>query len=600
MNSPIKTNQLNLAIDYSAFDNQFDVFAVSTSDNYFKHGARILDVPLLDNRVCAIRFSGGRTFYAMMAHSPGNLNVLKAVLQQDADADKITISQLKGEDIYADVIVQLLLNSMASAQSRFLRFNNLTGQLYCFHPQWLKHSNKKGQDVIMKIPCLKVNVTRQLRMEATVCTFTSVLLRNRITFKRRRFEEYPQYVLSVHNTLRRKLEQDTATGYIQRQTDNDRTDIPFIDFQSIARFEQSKMGVIWQVVSDFNTKYDGLAHLSFEETSSYTALDYDRNTSKEDKQAVQAALSEASVRLVDAIGDEYSRMFCENIAELFSARYGISVPIGKKVTKGHLNVRVIHNKAYYEGSHDPHDDEFVDAAVQHITLEDFADNCETAISTIVHELLVKQDLQNGRISLFNWQALKYQNDWSFGMASEGEPRKYYFMTVHPDGSFSIKEQTINLFEQSEYDDCVTIFEDEKRSTEQVRGIIRNGNGKINVIRDTGWYTIPQIEQIQAELSAGNTYLRNKTARNEFLSACLDIKYISDENCGYYFVGTIGNGMRANIARASNIRKIEGYCDAPVFFEQLLPLMNVSFVRNGQLTILPFPFKYLREYMVINK
>lgn len=70
----------------------------------------------------------------MMTHSPGNLNVLKTVLQQDKDADKITISQLNGEDLYSDVITQLLLNGMASAQSRFLRFNNLTGQLYCFHP----------------------------------------------------------------------------------------------------------------------------------------------------------------------------------------------------------------------------------------------------------------------------------------------------------------------------------------------------------------------------------------------------------------------------------------------------------------------------------
>ena len=439
MNFPIKTNQLRLNVDYCIFNEQYDVFSVSTSENYFKLGARILDVPLLDNRVCSIRFSGGKTFYAMMTHSPGNLNILKTVLQQDEDADKITISQLKGEDLYCDVITQLLLNGMASAQSRFLRFNNLTGQLYCFHPQWLKHSKKKGQDVIMKVPCLKVNVTRQLRMEATVCTFTSVLLRNKIPFGQRRFEEYPQYVLSVHNTLRRKLEQDTATGYIQRQTDNDRTVIPFIDFQNIARFEQSKMGVIWQVVSEFNTKYNGLARLSFEETVSYTALNYDRNTSKEDKQAVRAALSATSVRLVDAIGDEYSTVFCKNISELFSAWYGISVPIGKKVTKGHLNVRVIHNKAYYEGGHDPHDDEFTDAAVQHITLEDFADNCETAISTIVHELLIKQDLQNGRISLFNWQALNYQNDWSFGIASNGKPRRYYFMTVHPDGSFSIKE-----------------------------------------------------------------------------------------------------------------------------------------------------------------
>ena len=95
MNSPIKTNQLKLNIDYSAFNEQYDVFSVSTSENYFKHGARILDVPLLNNRVCAIRFSGGRTFYAMMSHNSGNLDVLKSVLQQDTVADKVTISQIK-------------------------------------------------------------------------------------------------------------------------------------------------------------------------------------------------------------------------------------------------------------------------------------------------------------------------------------------------------------------------------------------------------------------------------------------------------------------------------------------------------------------------
>lgn len=32
------------------------------------------------------------------------------------------------------------------------------------------------------------------------------------------------------------------------------------------------------------------------------------------------------------------------------------------------------------------------------------------------------------------------------------------------------------------------------------------------------------------------------------------------------------------------------------FDKLLPTMNVTFVHNGQLTVLPFPFKYLREFV----
>lgn len=38
------------------------------------------------------------------------------------------------------------------------------------------------------------------------------------------------------------------------------------------------------------------------------------------------------------------------------------------------------------------------------------------------------------------------------------------------------------------------------------------------------------------------------------------------------------------------------CGGIYNFEKLLPLMNVTFVHNGQLTIVPFPFKYLREYV----
>lgn len=48
--------------------------------------------------------------------------------------------------------------------------------------------------------------------------------------------------------------------------------------------------------------------------------------------------------------------------------------------------------------------------------------------------------------------------------------------------------------------------------------------------------------------------------------------------------------------AVNIRKIEVYKDSQELFSRLLPLMDVGFVSNGQLTVIPFPFKYLREYV----
>ena len=330
MNSPIKTNQLRVTIDHPSFDERYDIFAVTTSDQYFKHGAHILDVPLLENRVCAVRFLRGNTFYVMMEHAVGNLEVLKSVLQQDKASDKLTLTKVKSTDLYSDTIIQLLLNNLGSAKSDFLRFNNITGQLYCFHPQWMKHSKKNGQDIIMKVPCLKLNITQQLRLEATVHTFTSILLKNKIKFTKRKFEEYPQYVLSVHHTLRRKLDNDNELAYIERQTENDRTEIPFIDFQSLARFEQSKMGVLWRIVSEFNEQYCGIAQISFDETTSYTALEYDRHASKEDKDRLHLYEPTAVERQSEEMAQDIEEQHLERMAPFTFSK--CNIPIGATIT----------------------------------------------------------------------------------------------------------------------------------------------------------------------------------------------------------------------------------------------------------------------------
>jgi hypothetical protein len=59
-------------------------------------------------------------------------------------------------------------------------------------------------------------------------------------------------------------------------------------------------------------------------------------------------------------------------------------------------------------------------------------------------------------------------------------------------------------------------------------------------------------------------------------------------------------MRSRVEKASLIRKIKGYNGSVSHFDTLLPLMNIVFVKNGQLTVYPFPFKYLNEYIKYEK
>lgn len=596
MSAPIKTNQLTYTFDKELFSKNYDIFCIRTSEKHFKNGTYIIDAPLLSNNVCSLLFKSGREIFVLMKSNGSNKSLLKNAILKEDGADRITISQVTPNSLKDDIVFQLMLNSLGNYESPLLKFNNLTGHLYCFHPNWLIRGRKSEADVVFKVPCLELRLSSEFRLNMEVHTFTSELLRNKIEFKKKKFDEYPKYIFSAHNTLRRKLKDDVGYSFIMRQTKNAKTEIAFLDIQNIDRFNQSKMGILTTVLKNFNDRFSSIAHLDFESITDYKALDYTRSVANENKQAISDLLSIKPIKIVDCIDDEYSKIFCKEICDLLLSKYGIKTSCGKRVAKDHLNIRVIHNAAFYADSDDPHRI-FNDVAVQHITFEDFSECSEFAFSTVIHEMLIKVDLVKQKISLFDWNTLGLKDDIDFGIeVTDEQNTKYIFMTIHPDGTFNISEQTLNLFETNKYNQCVEIFENAKMNSVKVHGIIRDALGNINIIKDTEWFTIPEIYSIKAELANGNTKLRGKEKRNELLSSCLDIKMFNDGVSKYYFVGTIGNGMRWLINRAANIRKIEPFEDSILMFEKLLPLMNVTFVHNGQLTIIPFPFKYLREHL----
>ncbi len=592
MNTPIKTNRLTAQINLGEYEKHYEIYLIATSEKYFNRGAYILDVPLLCNNVLSIYFESGKEFYTLMRKNDNNKVLLKKVISETEGGDTVTVSFVKPNQVKDSVLVQLLLNSLVNYEIDFMKFNNLTGHLYCFHPKWVKKSKKGEQYAIMKVPCLELKVSDDMVLIMQVHTFTSELLRSKIIFRKKKFEEYPKYVFSANNTLRRKLKNDTDNCFIMRQIDGDKTEIPFLDIQCKEKFDICKMGVLANIMEIFNSKLGEVCQLDFATINNYVSLDRTRAIANEDGNRIKEILDLKPIKLVDKIGDEYSTLFCKVIQDKFKEKYSINVKIGTNLVKNALNICVIHNAAYYDGMEDPHSIIREGYTVQHITLEDFMDSADYALSTVVHELLIKNDICNGRITLFDWAKLEIGENIAFGARVKGEEgSRYFFMEIKPDGSFDFKEQTLNLFELNQYSDCVNIFEDNP----SVSGIIKRESGDINVISDTNLITIPEILGLNNELLAGDTQLRNKCKREEFLASILDIKLFEEGKAKYYFVGTIGDGMRTKVVNAANIRKITPYQSARLMFEDLLPLMNVTFVHNGQLTVVPFPFKYLREY-----
>lgn len=595
MSTPIKTNQLVYILNHKEIDKNYDIFTIKTTKNFWCGAYILIDAPLLESNVCSVRFLKGKTFYVLMHHDTQNKKRLQKTIANLKDGDTITIEPVKSSELEDWVLLQLLLNSLGSTHHPLLKFNNLTGHLYCFHPDWIN----KNKDVIWKIPCLELSLTPECRLQLNVRTFTSVLLKHQMTFKKKKFEDYPRYVLSTtHNTLRRKLKEDEAPVFIQRQVDGKKTNIDFLNVINFEQFSKSKMGILSETVLRFNEVFKNMAHIDFDEISEYTTFDGVRYKVKEDKDFIKEKLQTQTIRIVDTIDNEESKLFCKKMKEYLLEEYQITSKIGKRIYKDCLNLRLIHDAAYYQEENDPHQEQHPGIIIQHITLENFAGNVKNATSTVIHELLIRSDLQKGKIRLFDWTKLGLTEDISFGISEDIDEamEHYFFMCIRPDGTFSIKEQEASLFEQTEYSQCAEIFLESKKSTQPVRGIIRDSHGNINTINDTGWFTIPEIFSIREELENKNTAIRNREKRELLFTSVIDIKYFQKDNSTYYFAGEIGNGMSYKLHTAVNIRKIKPYEDAPLLFDNLLPLMNVPFVRNKQLTVLPFPFKYLREYV----
>lgn len=80
---------------------------------------------------------------------------------------------------------------------------------------------------------------------------------------------------------------------------------------------------------------------------------------------------------------------------------------------------------------------------------------------------------------------------------------------------------------------------------------------------------------------------------------LNIKYeyndndYDDRHTFVYYVGA--KSKKTSYPNACCIRKVVSLGDK-LEYEEMLPLMAVEFVRNNQYTVLPFPYKYLREYI----
>ena len=88
----------------------------------------------------------------------------------------------------------------------------------------------------------------------------------------------------------------------------------------------------------------------------------------------------------------------------------------------------------------------------------------------------------------------------------------------------------------------------------------------------------------------------KSAQNKeaLFGGVLGIRHFCKDDAQYYYSGYLGKSINRSFPHACRIRKV---CSTgqTLQFQRYLPLLEVDFIRANGWTVIPFPFKYLREW-----
>lgn len=92
-------------------------------------------------------------------------------------------------------------------------------------------------------------------------------------------------------------------------------------------------------------------------------------------------------------------------------------------------------------------------------------------------------------------------------------------------------------------------------------------------------------------------IKQQEKMEQYFGAMLDIRWYQQDNAVYCFSGYRSKGLNSQFPHACRIREItaEDGSNCGALVEKLLPLLAIDFVRTSGWTVLPFPFKYLREW-----
>lgn len=691
------TNKINVTYNMENIDADFDIFRVEKANkDYYKYN--ILDSAVYEFKASAVQWTFGAT--ALVLFRKGEVTeqqFRESIMKEYEDVkiqriDLFDSEQCECFQYQKRLLAQLLMNSMRMPKHDSFRYNNLTGKLFYHNPAW-KHKDKSTG---------KVNIIRFLEIVIDPGMYLNL---NHETFRRVDCEASGTHVIDPKTgEFRKKLKSDTnTTAYKKGSLKHNHFRVYNFDMTDYEHFCKSKMGVMEQFLKDVRDNLSKYIFIEIMERKDACEFDVSNlgKTGISDREYGKL-LKKKGVVIVDETGTEKSKEIVSLLSKELLECYGVEATIGD-LTPGAYNIRIIHNEEYYIENElpDPHNN-IKGYIVQHMTeeAEHFTESygSSPAVRKIVQELIIKGDVKEKSISIYDWKRLDAGKSWTFVQRKRrkneaGENVKhtnfanreakcyfdYYRLQIDCSGklnfdSFCDADNDVS----GEWEKICFAYDliegKQFRIKNKIDGLLYSDIENIHAIIETREKTLPNIsalmnmlqetdekQKIHKEIliqaineyeleypdyfenvqlwknillekediitkkevkkalnmrtnaaSMFNRFLHEKFGiwiygewrKEEFdaiyqIGNLLNIKYEYNDNDyddGHTFVYYVGaKSKRISYPNACCIRKVVSLGDK-LEYEELLPLMAVEFVRNNQYTVLPFPYKYLREYI----
>ncbi len=694
------TNRIKVNYNMKNIDADFDIFKViKTNESYYK--CNILDLAIQEFKAAAVQWTFGATALVLFRKGMVTEQQFKDSIKKeykDVTIQKIDVfdSEQCKESFYYEnrLLAQLLINSMRTPTHETFMYNNLTGKFFYHDPSW-KHKDKKTG---------KVNFIRFLEIVIDPGMYLNL---EHKTFKRYDYKNGSGlYVIDTKTgEFRKKLKNDVyVVTYKEGSMLNKNFTVDNFNITDYEHFRKSKMGVMEQFLRDVKEKLS--KYITIEITERKDAKTFDiSNLEKTGISELEYGelLRKKGVVIVDENNSEKSKEMVKLLKCELLKYYDVEAIVGQ-LSKDSYNIRIIHNEEFYAENEiaDPHSDNLKSYIVQHMTeeAEHFKNEKGTspAVKKIVQELIMKGDVREKQISVFDWEKLDSGKEWTFVLRKKikinyGENAEhinfvskkaynyydYYRLKISRDGRMEFDVFCDNNQNENEEWNKICYAYDyvenkQRGAKNKVDGLVYSDIDNIHAIVLTKEKTLPNIatlmdtlketdvkEKVQRKTliqaikdfemeypkyaentlewncklsevtemitkkeikkilnmhtnaaSIFNRFLHEKYGiwidgelrKKEFeamyqISNLLNIKFEYNENDyidGYTFVYYVGaKSKRTSYPNACCMRKVITLGEK-LEYEELLPLMAVEFVRNSQYTVVPFPYKYLREYM----